>query len=287
MKTSQRVISGLCLVALLSIGATAQAQITVAVEDGSGNGSGAGVVAQLNDDSFADFTATLVTADDIDTPGELAAYDVVILGGSGSNNADWTVPMADAVAAWVQAGGGIILTGWGNFDMRTGVAQDETLATVIPTNNIDSVDEFVNSGETLTFVASHPVVNGIADFALPNGCCTEVNRFALESGDTVLATAGGDPAVVINTYGSGRGVYLGPVFMASESGYSTQFPALRQGELDQLMEQAVVWAARGQGRAAPNPTAQQVYIPTPVPTLSNLGLLLLGLMVFWVAARRL
>ncbi|HVS01689.1 MAG TPA: hypothetical protein VMT16_02890, partial [Thermoanaerobaculia bacterium] len=76
------VLAGLALTGTL-LASAAQAQIRVAVEDGSANGSGAGIVAQLNDDTFFDFAATLVTAGDIDTLAELAAYDAVVLGGSG------------------------------------------------------------------------------------------------------------------------------------------------------------------------------------------------------------
>lgn len=256
---------------LLAFSGAVTAQINVAVEDGSPDGSGAGIVAQLNDDTLADFSAALVTADAIDTAGELAAYDVVILGGSGSQDADWTVAMADALAAWAQGGGGVILTGWGNFDMRSGEPQDETLAAIFPGDNINSVNDFVNSGETLTFVASHPVVDGLSDFALPTGCCTEVNPLPLETGDTTLATAGGDPAVIVNASGGGRSVYLGPVYMGSESGYASQFPALREGELDQLLEQAVLWAAQ-------QPSAM------PVPALPHWALLGLGLIIVAVGA---
>jgi hypothetical protein len=96
---------------LLSTGFSAIAHATpivVAVEDGSSTGTGVALVAQLNDDTYYDFTATLVTASDIDTAAELAAYDVVMFGASGNGytDHDWTTTMATAVEAWVSSGGG-------------------------------------------------------------------------------------------------------------------------------------------------------------------------------------
>ena len=55
--------------------------ILVAVEDGRHlQYRCCQLAAQLNDDTYFDFTATVVTAEDIDTATELAAYDVVICG---------------------------------------------------------------------------------------------------------------------------------------------------------------------------------------------------------------
>ena len=48
-------------------------------------------MAQLEDDTWYDFDAAVVLAEDIDTAAELAAWDVVILGDSGYNTADWTL----------------------------------------------------------------------------------------------------------------------------------------------------------------------------------------------------
>src|SRR5262245_40559846 len=39
--------------------------------------------AQLNDDTYFDFSATMVSASQVDTTAELAAYDVVVIGNSG------------------------------------------------------------------------------------------------------------------------------------------------------------------------------------------------------------
>ena len=78
--------------------------IRVAVEDGSGSGTGSNLVTQLNDDTYYDFTATLVSASDIDTASELANYDVVMFGASGygTTDHDWTTNVTGrAIWGWL------------------------------------------------------------------------------------------------------------------------------------------------------------------------------------------
>jgi len=236
------------VIASLIVPLSLQAQIRVAVEDGSGNGTGSDIVAQLNDDTWADFTATLVTAADIDTSGELANYDVVILGGSGSNNADWTLDMANALSTFVTSGGGAILTGWGNFDMQSADPITTVLEAIFPTQNIPSTDQFDNSGALLEITQAHPITTGLSDYSVGSGCCTELNPLAPEAGDTVLATmdgsnaGAGSTAVAVKNPGNGFTVYLGHVYMGS-TGYLVA--PLRTGNPDRLLEQAAVWAASG------------------------------------------
>ena len=258
----------------------ASAQILVAVEDGSTSGSGADVVAQLNDDTFFDFQATLVTQADIDTVGELMSYDVVVFGGSGNNNADWTAAMWTAVRAWVEAGGGAVLTGWGNFDARTGDPGDTDIEFIFPGQNLPSVDEFVSGTNTINFLSlAHPITTGLTNFA-PGAAFIEVNRFAAEPNDTILANivgATGDISVAYkDSLGtSGRSVYLGPVYFGS-AGYNT--PPLRSGDPDQLLEQAVTWAGGGSARMGP---------AIPVPMLSTSTIIMLILLFSLLAVVRL
>lgn len=281
MIASNRVMkSAATLLALMLFSATAVAQIRVAVEDGSVNGSGAGLAAQLNDDTWFDFTATQVSAADIDTLAELLNYDVVILGGSGSDDADWTAAMALALRDWVQAGGGAILTGWGNFDMQSSNAVNDVLDEIFPTQNIASTNNFDNTGALMNILVPHPIVTGLTDFSFPSGCCSEINPLALELDDLELATMSGSPdtgtVVAVKPVSAGSTVYLGPVYMGSETSYSSQFPGLRQGDPDRLLEQAAAWAAEG-GVAVD---------ATPVPTMRGVGLVLMSLVLFLVGARR-
>ena len=47
--------------------------------------------------------------------------------------------------------------------------------------------------------------------------------------------------IVVGEYGSGRNVYLGYLYMASDRLLPT--PSLRSGDWDRLLEQAVAWSA--------------------------------------------
>jgi hypothetical protein len=239
----------LCAFALgfiaLMLSGQAQAVVRVAVEDGTGHGSGPAVVTQLNDDTYFDFEATLVSASQIDEPSELANYDAVIVGGSGYNDADWTAEMGAAVRRWVEEGGCIIATGWFNFDIRGDEPEDNDLEAIVPFNNIPSANEFQTPG-TIDILIAHPVVDGLSDFST-GASFTEVDRQGTEGDDTVVAAmvgASNDLSIgVKEAIGAGRSVYLGPIYMADPSTYSTG--SLRSGDSDRLLEQAVAWCGVG------------------------------------------
>ena len=244
---------------------TASAAINVAVEDGSSGGTGPAVVAQLNDDSFFDFQATLVTAADIDTAAELSAYDVVVTGGSGySNDVDWTAPMWAAIRAWVESGGGVVMTGWGNYETRTSTPGAADLEAIIPTQNIPSSNVYVSGIKILDILdGGHPIVSGLTNFAVP-GDYVEVNRDPPKIDDIVLATIQGSPGDISIAYkenvgGNGRTVYLGPLYFANEQTYDNT--GLRTGDSDQLLEQAVAWAAGATVSPPPPP-------PPPSPDMT-------------------
>jgi hypothetical protein len=237
---------------ILSIGLNGlayAAPILVAVEEGSSNGSGADLVAQLNDDTYYDFTATLVTASDIDTASELNSYDVVMFGGSGSapTNHDWTTTMATAVETWVSNGGGTVGTGW--IDFNIGSSQvDVLMDDLIPIDaSPDSTNYFCGTGPGYDFGNStHAIADGLSNFNT-GAYSIEVSPYTPdETVHEVIATGTGacygSPfnAVVAAERGSGRTVYVGGVYQAT-SGYNTQ--NLRTGNDDRLIENAVAWAA--------------------------------------------
>lgn len=249
-------ILGAFLALPLMLADPAQAVVRVAVEDGTGHGGGAMVVAQLNDDTYFDFDATLVSAGQIDEASELANYDVVIFGGTGYADADWTAPMAAAVRAWVLEGHCAIATGWFNFDIRGDEQpEDNDLEAIIPFRNIPSVNEFQTPG-TIDILVDHPVTAGLSDFST-GAAFTEVDRQGTESDDTVLAAmvnASNDLSIgVKEAIGSGRSVYLGPIYMADPNSYYTE--PLRYGDSDKLLEQAVAWC----GNAQPVPVLESTW----------------------------
>jgi hypothetical protein len=277
----------LCLAATPAV-----AQIRVAVETGGAStASAAAVAAQLNDDTFFDFTATVVSAGQIDTIAELGAFDVVLLGDSGNNDSDWTAAMAAALRTWVEAGHGAVFTGWGNLFTNVGDPWNADLEAIFPTQNGPSTNEFTDITDEISFVnGPHPVTDALTDFAPTlsmtpgDPCCIEVNTLPAETGDTVLATGGGNPdfgiiVAVKNAVGSGAGrtAYLGPVYFGSAADYPDAVAALRAGQADRLLEQAVAWAAGvlGPRTRASAPIASQNGLAVLVLGLAMLGAMLL------------
>jgi hypothetical protein len=222
---------------------SADAQIRVAVEDGTGMLGGAATRDQLNNDTWFDFDATVVIASDIDSEAELAAYDVVVIGGSGHNNADWTAAMAAAVRQFVEDGGGLVGTGWVNFEIRGDQPEDPDLEFLLPGVNIPSVNEFQSGDVPLDILVDHPVTEGLSDFA-HGASFTEVNRQGLDGPELILATMVGFPndnsVMVKEAVGAGRTVFVGPIYLGNPSTYNTA--PLRVGDADRLLEQAVAWA---------------------------------------------
>ena len=206
--------------------------IRVAVHDG---GQGAAVRDQLNDDTYFNFNAVSVTGSQIDTLAELNAYDVVVIADYFSENE--LASFAPALRAWVEAGGGVVATGWTVY--AAGVSTGTPVAdidAVIPVNT-QSYDSS-NFAPTLQILDSaHPVTQGLSSFVL-TGADAEYSQGGADAGATILATAGGQPAVVVGAPGQGKSVYLGPTYLNNFNSGN----ALRSGNPDRLLEQAVAWA---------------------------------------------
>jgi subtilase family serine protease/methionine-rich copper-binding protein CopC/type 1 glutamine amidotransferase len=192
---------------------------------------------QLADDTYFDFDPVLVNASQIDTVQELDAFDVVVIGDQSSRSYLQTI--APALRAWVEAGGGVVGTGW--LVYAAGTATGTPIAdidAIIPVNTSGSYG-YRGSSFTLTVTdQNHPVTEGVDSFYISNGYSEYQSA---DPGATLLANISGQPAVVVKEPGAGRAVYLGPVY--SESG--ANYPLLKSGDADQLFEQAVAWAARG------------------------------------------
>lgn len=188
---------------------------------------------QLADDTYFDFDPVLVTASQIDTVAELNQFDVVVIGDQSSRSSLQTV--APALRSWVEAGGGVVGTGW--LVYASGQATGAPIADIDAVIPVDTSARYAyHSSATVTIAGGdHPVTAGVGGFV----ATTESS--SADTGATVLATVNGAPAVVVGEPGYGRSVYLGPIY--SQSGGS--YPALRSGDADLLFEQAVAWAAVG------------------------------------------
>ena len=222
------------------------------VRSGSNYAAAPEVAAQLNDDTYQDFTATVVSVSQIDTAAELANFDVVVLGDSGYNEDEFTTTFADALNTWIRAGGGLISTGWVDYSL-TSDAVGTAMDVVIPTDVVPYGYAYCSSPSLSITGGAHEITAGLpGSFALA-GAYVEFSPLALDiPGAVTLGVAGGSctdggtrSALVAADLGLGRTVYMGALFMAREVAYGTA--GLRGGVYDRLFEQTVKWAGKGGG----------------------------------------
>ncbi len=237
-----------------------------------GTATGTELAAQLNDDTHFDFTATTLNASAADTLAELSAFDAVIIGDSGNNNNGYTAAMFSALKGYMQNGGGIVSTGWFNFaaDFMSGQK-------LLDANYVSPIDltegsyNFASNGAVVDIInAAHDITNGISDFAFTSNHIEFETQ--LDAGAIKLAGIVGISNANTVAYQDlvGRSVYLGGQYLAN-TGYNVS--GLRSGVQDQLLEQAVAWAANGSR-------------PEPIPEPAPLALLGLGLLGFGIARKR-
>jgi len=178
----------------------------------------------------------VVLADVLDSASELTLYDAIVLGDSGNpeGEPDWVV-FDTVVEAWVAAGGGLVITGFG------AVSEICTHSAVIGSMLPVACDDASLQGATLAVAEpAHPVVDEVGDFDLYEHAWADTSA-ALAGGATGLMTASdGNWAVAARDHGAGRVIYLAPVYMGRSSYYCSY---LRQDEPDLLLEEAVAWAA--------------------------------------------
>jgi hypothetical protein len=207
--------------------------LRVAVHADPFDGYETGVINQLNDDNYFDFTAEKVTTDQMDTIEELSSYDVVVLG---TPFATLTPAAAAALREYSLAGGGIVATGWFSFAYRgftsgstVGQPLNEILPITMGSGRVTASDAVVPT------TAVHPIMEGVEAFNFDGFS----DYFGAIDGDaTVLARTNGNtaPAVVVSERG-GRSAYLSPAFFWS-------YIQLQSGNGDRMLEQATAWAAR-------------------------------------------
>ncbi len=231
------------------------------VPDGSGGQMPLSLVAagdiydQLADDSYFDFSPTLIGVQTGESAtyllAELSNYDVVIHAGSRSDvmtEAYWS-----ALRQYIVADQGGVVT-VGSF---AHTLHDTTLA-----NNADA--DFVTpitaagyttasgADSTFTVVGGHAITYGISTVSGSGVNGTMLEGALQIDGDAVSLAAhpaGGSVIAYQDIDYMGRTVYLGEPYAESEvSGVHTE--PVHSGFADQLLEQAVAWAAKGQAETS-------------------------------------
>ncbi len=188
-------------------------------------------VAALNDSTLANISAVSVVGSQLDTLGELQAYDVVIIGNEFYQE-EFSL-FDGALRTWVEGGGGIIATGWTVYGAgnSTPPARPDIDA-IVPVNTTDWYG-YNYAGTMVITDPTHDITAGTGSFTMP-GIWSEYAGGGVDPGAAVLATINDQPTIVVGNPGAGRGVYFGTML--------TEWNGTPTGTLDRLIEQAVLWA---------------------------------------------
>jgi hypothetical protein len=182
-------------------------------------------------------TVTVVHGTDIDTAGELASFDVVVTGcvGAGTCNDDRTSYDA-VIATWVQGGGGLVASGWELYQ-----SPPPNFASVMP----NAGSSYDTGAQQQIPVGTLPIVTGITSFTanatyLPFGGAPKAGSIQF------LKDAANNSTAQAWTQGTGRVVFLGPLYMDDFSPYQNQ--SLTDGSNPMALEvllRSIEWAGKG------------------------------------------
>ena len=216
---------------------------------GTGSSDVNGAVAQLNDDTYFDFTATGFKVLDYATKAAwdsvLAGYDVVVIGGSGfsigADNAD--SPVFASLKDFANAGHGVVSTGWYSFTLgRTTGSQTANADYISPVASSGGSYAFFSANDSFGVDSSHPITDGVSSITVGSGNAFWERAFAVDANATVLASSSGSAAIAYSTLASGAQLaYLGGIYLGNTPNYNLTY--LRSGNADRLLEQAVHWSA--------------------------------------------
>jgi VCBS repeat-containing protein len=226
----------------------------------------ADTAAQLDDSTaFSMDAEAIVLSGPLDWSTVLASYDVVVVGSSGIGDAEQFVAsqLFPALSDFVDAGGGVVTTGWFAWELSNmyrvspTVALEADYVSPISDPNPDFVSSsdftFSMSGTTITIVdPGHAITEGVIVEGEEDEPGYVVDAAYHEQATAVDATAtllawGLDvngtenpTAIAYDDVGEGRTVYIGGLYLGDPNAFGTA--PLRSGSADQLLEQAVAWA---------------------------------------------
>ena len=218
-------------------------------------------------------TVSIVDGEEIDTAAEIDLYDVVVFG-AGAFVCDWDWLLFDSqLEAYVQNGGGLVVTGWGAHYMASNPRNEvypglEAVLPVLKGTNFAT-------GETISVLSGHEITDGLSDFQNPQ---YDNYGAGVRPGATVLIRHAGVDAGAALEVGFGRAVYLGPIYLANWSNYNNK-PLLdgTTPDAQELFLRAVEWA--GQGAPSPKP------VPSQSPWAAFMLAAALALLVSWRVRR--
>jgi len=185
-------------------------------------------------------TAAFVAAADIDTPAEIAAYDVIVIGGPGAACASIDASGYDGVIDdYIRVtGGGVVTSGWLLYNALDRVLAPNLIADLPTVQNRN----YLSGTQTVTPVAGSPITTGLGAFTsaeyVPYGG-------GPKTGATSLLTVAPNSVGASWTLGNGRTVYLGPMYLEDYVAYQNEnLLDGTQAASVELFLRAVEWAAK-------------------------------------------
>jgi hypothetical protein len=185
---------------------------------------------------------TICTAESVNTTAKLSRFDVVVTGGTGYGPDNDLASFDDTLLKWMrQTGGGFVGLGWQVYSISNSPgawSPIDTCLAVMCSGNYN----FLTSGNVHITNGSHPITTGVSDFVIRG--YGEFANAGMWPGATSLGNYSTNPnaaSIAYKTIGSGRSVYLGPVYFGNFGGYpSSQY--YTDVNAKRLLKQAIEWA---------------------------------------------
>ena len=218
---------------------------------GGGSSSYVAAAAQLEDSTAFDIDADPIAVTSLATSAQwtefLEAYDVVVLGESGFGLDYGSTQLFPALRGFVDAGGGVVTTGWFAFILPGLPAATRGHADYITPLSTQTY-QFTSTGATITILdPAHSITEGIAGYQV--AARNHELAGGVDASATILATGTGNggtrPAIAYDEVGQGHTVYFGSLQMANQASY--QPDRTPEGAVDRIFERAVAWAAGDRG----------------------------------------
>ena len=185
------------------------------------------------------WSSKLVTWDSINTTGRLANYDVIVTGDVGYSDNDF-LNYQDTLKKWVRNGGGLVTLGWAVFGIAGKPAPH--MDSVCAVKAIGGGYNFLTSGTVHITNGSHPITTGVSDFNVQS--YGEYANSDTWPGAIRLGNYSGAPtysSIACRNVGSGRSVYLGPIYFGTFTGYGNR-PYYSDSNAVRLLRQAIQWS---------------------------------------------
>lgn len=179
--------------------------------------------------------AIFVNGEDLDTPAEINTFDVIVLGGPGSNlsTPDYDV-FDDQVESYVRGGGGLVAAGWTISSSHLDNAPE--IEAMLPVIN----DPGYVSTTVAVPVPGHAISAGLGSFV--------ASQYAVwgdgaKPGATVFLSDGEHDLGEAWSVDDGRTVYLGPMFFEALQSYNNEdLLDGSQPDAVEIMLRAIEWA---------------------------------------------